>query len=375
MTRVYLDHNASAPLKPVVKAAMVQAMDLVGNPSSVHGFGRAVRRAVEDARAQVAALAGVRPAQVFFTGSGTEANNLALRGFPGRRIVVSAIEHESVLATAPDAPRIPVDRDGVADLDALERLLAAGEGPALVSLMLANNETGVIQPVAQAAAIAHAHGALLHCDAVQAAGRLPLDLEALGADLLTVSAHKIGGPAGAGALVIAEGLEPEALIRGGGQEKRRRAGTENVVGLVGFGAAARLALQELPDAERLTRLRDALEVQVRDAVPEALVMGGGAARVGNTSCLLLPGAPGETQVMALDLAGVAVSAGSACSSGKVKPSHVLAAMGQGAADLPVDWAASAIRVSLGWDSDAAAVDRFVAAYASMAQRRRRAPAA
>lgn len=374
MTRVYLDHNASAPLKPAVKAAMVQALDLVGNPSSVHGFGRAVRRAVEDARARVAALAGVRPAQVFFTGSGTEANNLALRGFPGRRAVVSAIEHESVLAAVPaalaDAPRIPVDGDGVADLSALDRILGEGEGPALVSLMLVNNETGVIQPVAAAAAIAHAHGALLHCDAIQAAGRLPLDLAALGADLLTLSAHKIGGPAGAGALVIAEGLEPEALIRGGGQEKRRRAGTENVVGLVGFGAAARLALEELPEAGRLTRLRDALEARVRDAVPEALVMGGAVGRVGNTSCLLLPGVPGETQVMALDLAGVAVSAGSACSSGTVKPSHVLAAMGQ-----PTDAAASAIRVSLGWDSDAAAVDRFVAAYAALAQRRRRAPAA
>ena len=374
MTRVYLDHNASAPLKPAVKAAMVQALDLVGNPSSVHGFGRAVRRAVEEARGHVAALAGVKPAQVFFTGSGTEANNLALRGFPGRRVIVSAVEHDSILATVPDAPRIPVNRNGVAVLAALERLLAEGEGPAIVSLMLANNETGVIQPVAEAAAIAHAHGALLHCDAVQAAGRLPLDLAALGADLLTISAHKIGGPAGAGALVIAEGLEPEALIRGGGQEKRRRAGTENVVGLVGFGAAARLALEELPAAARLAALRDDLEARALAAVPQARVMGVGAARVGNTSSLALPGVPGETQVMSLDLAGVAVSAGSACSSGKVKPSHVLAAMGEDA-----DTAASAIRVSLGWDSDAGAVDRFVAAYtamgAAMARRLARAPAA
>ncbi|WP_448205787.1 cysteine desulfurase family protein [Azospirillum sp. sgz302134] len=367
MSRVYLDHNASAPMKPAVKAAMVQALDLVGNPSSVHGFGRAVRRAVEDARAQVAALAGVRPAQVFFTAGGTEANNLALRGFPGRRTVVSAIEHDSVLATVPGAPRFPVDRNGVADLAALERLLAAGEGPAtgpaIISLMLANNETGVIQPVAEAAAIAHAHGALLHVDAVQAAGKLPLSLAALGADLLTLSAHKIGGPSGAGALVLAEALEPEALIRGGGQEKRRRAGTENVVGLVGFGAAARLALDDLPNAERLTALRDDLEARALAAVPQARVMGAGAARVGNTTSLALPGVPGETQVMALDLAGVAVSAGSACSSGKVKPSHVLAAMGEDA-----ETAASAIRVSLGWDSDAGAVDRFVAAYAAMAAR-------
>ncbi|WP_114861468.1 cysteine desulfurase family protein [Azospirillum brasilense] len=370
MTRVYLDHNASAPLKPAVKTAMIQAMDLAGNPSSVHGFGRTVRRAVEEARAQVAAMAGVRPAQVFFTGSGTEANNLALRGFPGRAVVTSAIEHDSVLEAVPGAARVPVDRHGVADLAALDRWLADADGPVLVSLMLANNETGVIQPVAEAARIAHARGALLHCDAVQAAGRLPLDLARLGADLLTLSAHKIGGPTGVGALILADGLEPEALIRGGGQEKRRRAGTENVVGIVGFGAAARLAREELPDSARLTALRDALEALALAAVPAARVTGAGAARVGNTSNLLLPGVAGETQVMALDLAGVAVSAGSACSSGKVKPSHVLAAMGESAGD-----AACAIRISLGWDSDDAAVERFAAAYAAMAARLARAPAA
>ena len=370
MTRVYLDHNASAPLKPAVKAAMVQAMDLAGNPSSVHGFGRAVRRAVEEARAQVAALAGARPVQTVFTGSGTEANNLALRGFPGRRVITSAIEHDSVLEAVPGAARIPVDRNGVADLAALDRLLAEGDGPALVSLMLANNETGVIQPVAEAARIAHDHGALLHCDAVQAAGRLALDLGALGADLLTLSAHKIGGPAGVGALILADGLELDALVRGGGQEKRRRAGTENVVGIAGFGAAARLAREELPHAGRLTALRDELEARALAAVPGARAMGSEAPRVGNTSNLLLPGVAGETQVMALDLAGVAVSAGSACSSGKVKPSHVLAAMGEGAGE-----AACAIRVSLGWDSDAEAVERFAAAYAAMAARLARAPAA
>ncbi|KAA0680992.1 cysteine desulfurase family protein [Roseomonas genomospecies 6] len=374
MTRVYLDHNASAPLKPAVKAAMIQAMDLAGNPSSVHGFGRAVRRAVEEARAQVAALAGARPAQAVFTGSGTEANNLALRGFPGRRVVTSAIEHDSVLEAVPGAARcpgrIPVDRNGVVDLAALDRLLADGDGPALVSLMLANNETGVIQPVAEAARIAHAHGALLHCDAVQAAGRLPLNLKELGADLLTLSAHKIGGPAGVGALILADGLEVEALVRGGGQEKRRRAGTENVVGIAGFGAAARLAREELPDTARLTALRDELEALALAAVPGARVMGAGAPRVGNTSNLLLPGVAGETQVMALDLAGVAVSAGSACSSGKVKPSHVLAAMGEDHSD-----AACAIRVSLGWDSGREAVERFAAAYAAMAGRLARAPAA
>lgn len=365
MTRVYLDHNASAPLKPAVKAAMLQAMEIVGNPSSVHAHGRAARRAVEEARAAVAALVGAKPAQILFTGSGTEANNLALRGFPGRRILVSAIEHDSVLAAVPDALRIPVTRDGAADLGALDRLLADGTGPALVSLMLANNETGVIQPVAEAARLAHARGALLHCDAVQAAGRLPVELGALGADLLTLSAHKLGGPSGVGALLVAEGLEPAALIRGGGQERRRRAGTENLLGIVGFGAAARAARDELPLAGDLAALRDRLEREALAAAPQARVMGSALARVANTSCLVLPGLSGETQVMALDLAGVAVSAGSACSSGKVKPSHVLSAMGEDAST-----ASSAIRVSLGWDSDAAAVDRFLDAWTAMARRAR-----
>lgn len=362
-TGVYLDHNATSPLKPEVKAAMGQAMDLVGNPSSVHAFGRNARRAVEEARTAVAALVGVKPAQVLFTGSGTEANNFALRGFAGRRVVTSAIEHESVLAARPDAERFGVTRDGVADLEDLERRLAHGNEPALVSLMLVNNETGVVQPVAEASGIAHAHGALIHCDAVQAAGRLPLSLSGLGADLMTLSAHKLGGPTGVGALILAEGLEPDALIRGGGQERRKRAGTENLLGIVGFGAAARLALDGLAEAADLAALRNRLEREALSAMPHARVMGAGAARVANTSCLMLPGLPGETQVMTLDLAGVAVSAGSACSSGKVKPSHVLAAMGEDDRS-----AASAIRVSLGWTSDDEAVDRFLTAWTAMARR-------
>lgn len=362
-TGVYLDHNATSPLKPEVKAAMGQAMDLVGNPSSVHAFGRNARRAVEEARTAVAALVGVKPAQVLFTGSGTEANNFALRGFAGRRVVTSAIEHESVLAARPDAERFGVTRDGVADLEDLERRLAHGNEPALVSLMLVNNETGVVQPVAEASGIAHAHGALIHCDAVQAAGRLPLSLSGLGADLMTLSAHKLGGPTGVGALILAEGLEPDALIRGGGQERRKRAGTENLLGIIGFGAAARLALDGLAEAADLAALRNRLEREALSAMPHARVMGAGAARVANTSCLMLPGLPGETQVMTLDLAGVAVSAGSACSSGKVKPSHVLAAMGEDDRS-----AASAIRVSLGWTSDDEAVDRFLTAWTAMARR-------
>ncbi len=362
MRRVYLDYNASAPLKPAVKDAIAEALALVGNPSSVHGHGRTVRRVVEDARARVAALVGSAPMQITFTAGGTEANNMALRGFPGRRVVVSAVEHDSVLAARPDAVRFPVDGQGVADLAALERILADG-GPALVSLMLVNNETGVIQPVAEAAGLARAYGAVLHCDAVQAAGRLPLDLRTLGVDLLTLSAHKIGGAAGVGALVLAEGVEPEPLLRGGGQERRRRAGTENLLGIAGFGAAAALALDDLAAVDRLTRLRDALEEQALAAAPTARAMGRGALRVGNVACLALPGVPGETQVMALDLAGIAVSAGAACSSGKVKASHVLTAM---RADPSL--VGSAIRISLGWASTADEIKQFLESWAAMARR-------
>lgn len=359
--RSYLDHNASSPLRPAVRGAMAEALDLAGNPSSVHTDGRTVRRAVDEARRQVARLAGATPAEVVFTAGGTEANNLALRGFAGRRLIVSAVEHESVLAAAPAAARIPVDRTGVVDLAALERLLAEGQGPALVSVMLVNNETGVIQPVAEVARLARARGAIVHCDAVQGAGRVPLDRAALGVDLLSLSAHKLGGPAGCGALVVAEGCHPDPLIRGGGQERWRRAGTENLVGIAGFGAAAATAL-DAPGPD-LAALRDGLERRALAAVPGVRVMGMGAPRAGNVTCLALPGVAGETQVMALDLAGVSVSAGAACSSGKVRPSHVLEAMGE-----PEDVAGSAIRVSLGWNSTAADVDRFVTAWTAMARR-------
>lgn len=362
MPPVYLDHNASAPMKPAVRDAVLAALALAGNPSSIHAAGRAARRVVEDARAAVAVLAGAAPSRVVFTAGGTEANNLALRGFPGRRRLVSAVEHDSVLAAAPDAVRIPVNANGVIDLGALDRLLADGGQP-LVSLMLVNNETGTIQPVAEAAARVHARGGLLHVDAVQAAGRLPLDLRALGADLLTLSAHKIGGPQGVGALVLAAGADPEPLLRGGGQERRRRAGTENVAGIVGFGAAAALAGEDCADAARLATLRDRMEAAAHEAVPGTRVLGADGPRVAHVSCLSLPGVPAETQVMALDLAGFAVGVGAACSSGKVQTSHVLAAMRADAAA-----AAGAIRVSLGWSTTQEEVERFIAAWIAMARR-------
>jgi cysteine desulfurase len=343
---------------------MAEALAAVGNPSSVHGFGRAARARLETARGQVAALVGARPAQLVFTSGGTEANNLALTGAGRERVLVSAIEHDSVLKAAA-AETIPVDRRGVLDLAALERLLATRPEPCQVAVMLANNETGVIQPVAEAARIAHEHGALIHCDVVQAAGKIPVDFNALGVDLMTVSGHKLGGPAGVGALIVADHVTLTAQQRGGGQERGRRAGTENLAGIVGFGTAAEIAAAELGAMAKLADLRDGLEQRATAAVPGAVVFGRDAPRLSNTTCLALPGLSSEVQVMALDLAGVAVSAGSACSSGKVQPSHVLRAMGADAAT-----AGSAIRISLGWGSTAEDVDRFLEAWCALAARSR-----
>ncbi|MFC7334457.1 cysteine desulfurase family protein [Rhodocista pekingensis] len=360
---VYLDWNATAPLRPEARAAMLAALEEVGNPSSVHGFGRRARRRVEEGRLCVAALVGASPEQVVFTGGGTEANALALRT-PAACRLVSAVEHVSVLDAAPDAGRIPVNADGRVDPAALAVLLEAAPGPVLVSVQAANNETGVIQPVAEIATLVRARGGFLHVDAAQAAGRLPLDLRTLGAHLLTLSAHKLGGPQGVGALVVADGVPLEPLLRGGGQERRRRAGTENVAGIAGFGAAAQAAGQDLGFYDTLARRRDALETRLLASVPQARSFGSGVPRLGNTLCLALPGVPAETQLMALDLAGIAVSSGAACSSGKVHASHVLRAMG--VAD---DLAAGAIRVSAGWLTTEAELDRFAEAWLLLARQR------
>ncbi|MCK6453597.1 MAG: cysteine desulfurase [Alphaproteobacteria bacterium] len=368
---IYLDHNATAPVLPDVAAAVAGALELGGNPSSVHRFGRASRQAVDRARAAVAALVGVPGTWVVFTSGGTEANNLALTGVAAGRVLVSAIEHDSVLRAAPDAVRVAVDRNGVVDLAALDASLAQHGGDrALVSLMLANNETGVIQPVAEAAAIAHRRGALLHCDAVQAAGRIAIDMGALGADLLTLSAHKLGGPTGAGALAVRDGVQVTAMLRGGGQESWRRAGTENVAGIVGFGVAAEAAQQGLARMADIAALRDEIERGIRDIAPQAPIYGSAARRIANTTCVGMPGVKGETQVMAFDLAGIAVSAGAACSSGKVAPSAVLGAMGAGASA-----AAEAIRVSLGRGNTAEEAKRFVAEWKTLYDRTRRLKAA
>jgi cysteine desulfurase len=340
---------------------MVEVLGEAGNPSSVHSFGRAARTLVEDARETVARLVGARAADVVFTSGGSEANNLALKGALAARVIVSAVEHPSVLNAAPGAGRIPVQADGVIDLAALERMVAEAPKPALVAVMLANNETGVIQPVAEAARIAHAHGARLHCDAVQAVGKIAVDLGALGADTVALSAHKLGGPQGVGALIVRPGAGLAALVSGGGQEHGLRAGTENVAGIVGFGVAAACARDELDVYARIAALRDHMESSLG-----ARVFGADAPRLPNTSQIAMPGVAAETQVIAFDLDGIAVSAGSACSAGKVEAPYVLTAMG-----VPEPEAATAIRVSLGRDTTRDEVDRFIAAWRALHRRTRR----
>lgn len=348
---IYLDYNASAPLKPEVKTAIAVALESVGNPASVHGFGRQTRARLETAREQVAGMVSCLPAQVIFTSGGTEANNLALHNWPGT-LLISAIEHDSVLNT-PGAQQIPVTVDGLIDLDRLSDILSQATPPILLSVMLVNNETGVIQPWTDIAPLAKRHKALLHCDAVQAAGKLPLNFAALGADMLTLSAHKLGGPQGVGALIIADKIPLRPLLHGGGQEKRRRPGTENLLGVIGFGAAAATAADDLSHQPRLAEWRDAMEQRIIQAVPAAMVVGQGAPRVANTSCVIMPGAKNSTQLMAFDLAGIAVSSGAACSSGKVGPSHVLQAMGYDR-----QAAEAAIRISSGWDTPPEALEEM-----------------
>jgi cysteine desulfurase len=347
--RIYLDHNATSPLRPEARAALLAALDVTGNASSVHAEGRAARKILDDARDQLAQAVGVIAPMVVFTSGGSEANNLALKGAPVERLLVSAIEHPSVLEAARVSGKpvevIPVTPDGIMDISALEKAL---QGPkALVSVMLANNETGVIQPVREVVELAQAHGALVHVDAVQALGKIPVNFGLLGVDMMTLSAHKLGGPVGAGALIIRDGLALEPLIHGGGQELRRRAGTENIAALAGFGAVANYRLNDI------SVLRDKLESSLEDAV----VFGAAAPRLPNTSCFAVPGLKAETLLMSLDLDGIAVSSGSACSSGKVAKSHVLAAMG-----VAPQISKAAIRVSLGWDTTSDHIEHFIAAW-------------
>ncbi|MFT6580806.1 MAG: cysteine desulfurase [Alphaproteobacteria bacterium] len=361
---VYLDYNATAPMLDSVMDVMMEIFRDIGNASSVHKAGRHARARVESARRDIAILIGADARNVIFTGGGTEANNLALAGIAGvaRPLIVSATEHASVLQARDDVIVTPVDALGQLDLDALDRLLS-NCAPALVSVMAANNETGVLQPLDAISKIAHAHGAVLHSDFIQATGRLDLDMRALGVDLATLSAHKIGGPQGVGALVLGSGFAPHPLVRGGGQEQGHRAGTENVAGIAGFGVAAQSARAAISGTSAIARLRDDMEARLLAAQPQAVVIAQAAPRLPNTCCIAAPGVKAATQVMGLDLADVAVSAGSACSSGRVQSSHVVEAMNFGS-----EISECAIRISLGRQTSASDIDCLVEAWDQLVTR-------
>ncbi|AIC27499.1 cysteine desulfurase protein [Rhizobium etli bv. mimosae str. IE4771] len=378
--RLYLDWNATAPLHPAAREAIMRAIDVFGNPNSVHGEGRAARAAIEGARRKVAALAGTDAGNVVFTSGATEAANLVLT--PDFRmgrtplrlghLYFSAVEHPAVREGGRFAKEkmteIPVTGAGTVDLNALASLLDAHDkaaGLPMVAIMLVNNETGIVQPVEAAAKIVHAHGGLFVVDAVQAAGRIALDIDRLGADFIIVSSHKIGGPKGAGALIArGEALMPRPLIQGGGQERGHRSGTQNSLALIGFGAAAEVAANERETRNvAIGALRQRLEAGMRQAAADVIIHGEGGERVANTIFFTLPGLKAETGQIAFDLEGVALSAGSACSSGRLGESHVLTAMGR-------DAKLGALRISLGFSTTEEDIDRAIAAFAKIACRRR-----
>ncbi len=364
--RTYLDYNASAPLRAEARDAVISALDVCGNPSSVHAEGREARAVVEAAREKVAGLVGADPSEVIFTSGATE-SNASVFCEDWKMIYLSGIEHPSVLVPAKAHGGSIVDlaasRDGVVAVEdfAAHVLSNQSAGCALLSLQLANNETGVIQPVAEACDFARGHDVFVHCDGVQAAGRIAIDFAALGADTMSLSSHKIGGPKGVGALIVREGVSLPAFLTGGGQEKRRRGGTENVAAIAGFGAAAAAAARDLNDNARIIALRDEISDAVLSVTPDAIVVGAQAERLGNTVCIAWPGRIAETVVIKLDLMGIAVSAGAACSSGKVSQSAVLSAMG-----LNDDLASSAIRVSLGHTTTQADCKAFIEAWRTIA---------
>ena len=379
INRTYLDYNATAPLRPEARAALMAALD-IGNPSSVHEEGRKARALVEEARRDIADLVVAHPETVIFTSGGTEACNLALslRDAPNgkvARLLVSAIEHSAVLQAAKETAKenglsvseIPVTAAGLVDVKALGALLE-DDTPALVCVMLANNETGVIQPIAEISRMVKAHGSLLFCDAVQAAGKTDINMIGMGIDALALSGHKLGAPMGIGALVTRPGLVVPPMLIGGGQELGRRAGSENISGIAAFAAAAKASKAALDAFQKLADLRDNMEAALQAAAPDVQIFGAGEARLANTSCFALDGLNSETLVMALDLAGIAVSAGSACSSGKVSRSHVLAAMG-----VETHISKGVLRVSLGWQSTAQDSEKLVEAWTKLARNKSQTP--
>lgn len=357
---IYLDYNATTPLLPAAREAMLAVMDAPSNPSSVHASGRTARRILEQARRVVADAVSAWPQEILFTGSGTESNALAMTGLPATHYFTSSVEHSSLLGAA-EAVRLPVDAHGLLNLTALQDALAAlppGSRP-LVSVQLANNETGVVQPLREIAAILHAANGLLHTDAAQALGKMPLDMGQLGADAITLCAHKFGGPVGAAALVVKQNIPLQPLLKGGGQESRRRAGTENVAAIAGFAAAITAAPKLNPQREWL----NALEHRLVEYAPAMRVAGQGAPRLANTSCFTMPGVGSEVQLMHFDLGGVAISAGAACTSGRTEPSHVLQAMGWSREEV-----GTAIRLSTGWGTTEQELARFEELWRSLYER-------
>ncbi|WND02207.1 cysteine desulfurase family protein [Temperatibacter marinus] len=372
MTSIYLDHNATTPLAESVKQAMLEAMTLTGNPSSVHKAGREAKRTVEEARTRVAALVGARARDVVFTSGGTEANNLALKGAPAASYLISPIEHEATMAVAKElagqgkeVSYLKLQDNGQIDLEDLKNQLSHLPKPTLISVMLVNNEIGLIQDLNPIIHIAREFEAFVHSDCVQAAGKIPVNIAELDLDYASFSAHKINGPKGIGALVIKPTSPMAAQIKGGGQELGRRSGTENLIGIAGFGAAALTAMEQLFETDRIKALRDHLEAGLRQHTNDILIIADKLHRTANVSCIAMEGTNGETQVMHMDLMGIAISSGSACSSGKVKTSHVLSALGYNEAI-----SNSSIRVSLGGHTTKEEVDAFIKAWCTLYDRKK-----
>ncbi len=380
--RTYLDHNATTPLRPQAREAMMAALDMGGNPSSIHAEGRAARALVEKSRKTIADALGVIPAMVVFTGVGTEANNAAIKGAQVDRIIISDVEHSCVLeaarATGKPVEIIPVDDNGVIALEILAATLAsshedtfAPSGKALVSVMLANNETGVIQPVAEVAELTSRFGGVFHTDAVQALGKIPVNFDLLGVDMMTLSSHKVGGPQGVGALIMRDGVTLDKYIHGGGQELGRRGGTENVAGIAGFAAAVEAALEDNTKKQiEIKALRDLFESKLQAVSPDVTIFGQGVGRLPNTSYIALEGLKAQTTLINLDLEGIAVSTGSACSSGKVTGSRVLKSMG-----VEEGLRESALRISFGWTSTEKDVEKFIEIWQQLVERHNQTAAA
>ena len=350
---IYLDYNATAPLRPGVKEAMLEVLDDPGNASSIHAHGRTARKQIETARAQVADLVGATAEQVTFNSGATEANNTILNHYADQQILISAIEHPCIQEACRPAAHIPVTRDGLIDLAALETLMETHQ-PALVSVMLVNNETGVIQPIEKISTLCRVYQTKLHVDGAQATGKIPFNMAKLGIDYLPLSAHKMGGPQGIGALIVRQSAEPPVLLHGGGQEKRKRGGTENTAGIIGFGVAAAHAKAHIEEFRALSELQNRFETGLRNMASDVVVFGEGAERVANTTCCAIPGTTAETILIAMDLAGICISSGSACSRGKVGQSATLGAM-----DAPDDLLKAALRISTGWFTTQEEIDKLL----------------